>query len=100
MLTKLRWLACNEPANTARVAAVCLPHDWVLTWRLMGPGPGGDVTGLEAPVPDRSDASGTAHYSTADGRYLPEILTSSLGSVPMQPRVLAPLEAAGRTPQS
>ncbi len=30
-VTKLRWLAEHEPANAARTAAVCLPHDW-LTW--------------------------------------------------------------------
>ncbi len=34
-LTKLRWLARHEPANADRVAAVCLPHDW-LTWKLTG----------------------------------------------------------------
>src|SRR3954454_5836707 len=34
-VTKLRWLAEREPANADRVAAVCLPHDW-LTWRLAG----------------------------------------------------------------
>ena len=34
-VTKLRWLARNEPENAARVAAVALPHDW-LTWRLAG----------------------------------------------------------------
>src|SRR4029434_1119396 len=31
-LTKLRWLARIEPENARRVAAVCLPHDW-LTWK-------------------------------------------------------------------
>ena len=36
-VTKLRWLARNEPDNAARTAAVCLPHDW-LTWRLRGTG--------------------------------------------------------------
>ena len=41
-VTKLRWLAQNEPENAARVAAVSLPHDW-LTWRLAG------ATGLSAP---------------------------------------------------
>src|SRR3954463_3040002 len=41
-LTKLRWLARHEPANAARVAAVCLPHDW-LTWKLSGAGPLGTV---------------------------------------------------------
>src|SRR5215213_11813939 len=32
-VTKLRWLRDAEPAAAARVAAVCLPHDW-LTWKL------------------------------------------------------------------
>ncbi|MBI5027799.1 MAG: xylulose kinase, partial [Actinobacteria bacterium] len=39
--TKLRWLRDHEPENAARVAAVCLPHDW-LTWRLRGYGPSGE----------------------------------------------------------
>ena len=97
-LTKLHWLAENEPENAARVAAICLPHDW-LSWRLMGHGPGSGEEGLKALATDRSDASGTGYYSTADGRYLPEVLAASLGHVPVLPRVLGPLEAAGRTPQ-
>src|SRR5262249_25844787 len=36
-VTKLRWLAEHEPAEMARTAAVCLPHD-SLTWRLGGGG--------------------------------------------------------------
>ena len=36
-VTKLRWLAQHEPEQAARVAAVCLPHDW-LTWKLAGAG--------------------------------------------------------------
>src|ERR687893_726628 len=56
-VTKLRWLADAEPANAARTAAVCLPHDW-LTWRLAGAGlPRGPA--LDALVTDRGDASGT-----------------------------------------
>ncbi|MEV7572852.1 xylulokinase [Pseudarthrobacter sp. NPDC089323] len=97
-LTKLHWLAENEPENAARVAAICLPHDW-LSWRLMGHGPGSGGEGLKALATDRSDASGTGYYSTADGRYLPEVLAASLGHTPALPRVLGPLEAAGRTPQ-
>ncbi|WP_407709566.1 xylulokinase [Arthrobacter nitrophenolicus] len=97
-LTKLHWLAENEPENAARVAAICLPHDW-LSWRLMGHGPGSGGEGLQALATDRSDASGTGYYSTAEGRYLPEVLAASLGHVPVLPRVLGPLEAAGRTPQ-
>ena len=34
-VTKLRWLAENEPDNARRVRRVLLPHDW-LTWRLGG----------------------------------------------------------------
>lgn len=95
-LTKLHWLSQNEPENAAKIAAVCLPHDW-LTWRLAGYGPGSGAQGLEALVTDRSDASGTGYYSTAAGQYLPSLLSTSLGHVPIMPKVLNPLEAAGKT---
>jgi xylulokinase len=95
-VTKLRWLAEHEPENAARVAAVCLPHDW-LTWRLAGYGPGSGAEGLAALATDRSDASGTGYYSTAEGTYLPDVLATALGHAPALPRVLGPLEAAGRT---
>jgi xylulokinase len=97
-VTKLRWLAENEPENAAKTAAVCLPHDW-LTWRLAGHGPGTGKEGLAALATDRSDASGTGYYSTAEGKYLPEVLSAALGHVPALPRVLGPLETAGRTPE-
>ena len=96
-VTKLRWVAEHEPENAARVAAVCLPHDW-LTWRLAGYGPGSGAEGLAALATDRSDASGTGYYSTAEGTYLQDVLATALGHVPALPRVLGPLEAAGRTP--
>ncbi|AUZ35066.1 xylulokinase [Arthrobacter sp. PGP41] len=96
-LTKLHWLAANEPENAAKVAAVCLPHDW-LTWRLTGHGPGSGPGNLEALATDRSDASGTGYYSTATGEYLPGLLESSLGHVPLLPGVMGPLEVAGKTP--
>lgn len=95
-LTKLHWLAESEPDNASKVAAVCLPHDW-LSWRLLGHGPGSGSGNLEALVTDRSDASGTGYYSTAAGSYLPEVLESSLGHVPLLPEVLGPLEVAGKT---
>jgi len=93
-VTKLRWLAENEPENAAKVAAVCLPHDW-LTWRLAGYGPGSGGEGLAALTTDRSDASGTGYYSTAEGTYLPDVLDAALGHVPALPKVLGPLESAG-----
>ncbi len=60
-VTKLRWLAEHEPENADRMAAVCLPHDW-LTWRLAG------APGLGALRTDRGDASGTGYWSPATGR--------------------------------
>jgi xylulokinase len=96
-ITKLRWLAENEPDNAARVAAVCLPHDW-LSWRLAGFGPGSGEAGLAALRTDRSDASGTGYFSASTGEYLPDALTMSLGHVPRLPAVVGPLEAAGTTP--
>jgi xylulokinase len=90
-VTKVRWLADNEPENADRTAAVCLPHDW-LTWRLAG---GGD---LEALATDRGDASGTGYWSAADG-YRTDLLERAMhGRRPALPRVLGPSEAAGRTP--
>ncbi|MDQ0633634.1 xylulokinase [Arthrobacter pascens] len=97
-LTKLRWLAENEPENAARVAAVCLPHDW-LSWRLAGFGPGTGEAGLAALRTDRSDASGTGYYSASSGEYLPDALRAALGHVPLLPAVVGPLEIAGKTPE-
>ncbi|MEZ5164441.1 MAG: FGGY family carbohydrate kinase [Bifidobacterium adolescentis] len=31
-LTKVAWVAENEPENAKKIAAICLPHDW-LSWR-------------------------------------------------------------------
>jgi xylulokinase len=95
--TKLLWLAENEPANAAKTAAVCLPHDW-LSWRLAGFGPGTGVQGLAALRTDRSDASGTGYWSPATGRYLPEVVEHTLGHVPVLPEVLGPLESDLKTP--
>ncbi|HSK32456.1 MAG TPA: xylulokinase [Propionicimonas sp.] len=93
--TKLRWLRDHEPDNAARVAAVCLPHDW-LTWRLRGYGPAGESAlgpVLEELVTDRSDASGTAYWSPATGDYDRELLIRALGHDAILPRVLGPAES-------
>jgi xylulokinase len=96
-VTKLRWLAENEPENAARTAAVCLPHDW-LSWRLAGFGPGSGAKGLAALRTDRSDASGTGYWAPSTGSYLPDILKRTLGHVPALPHVLGPLESHLKTP--
>lgn len=95
--TKLSWLARAEPENAKRVAAVCLPHDW-LSWRLAGHGPVTSGTAaFEALATDRSDVSGTGYYDAATGEYRLDIVENVLGHVPQLPRVLGPLESQGKT---
>jgi xylulokinase len=87
-LTKLRWLARNEPENAARVAAVCLPHDW-LTWKLSG---STDIADIKT---DRSDASGTLYWSAATNSYRPDLLELGFGRQIRVPEVLGPTGIAG-----
>ncbi|MEV6488747.1 xylulokinase [Actinoplanes sp. NPDC051633] len=87
-LTKLRWLARNEPQNAARVASVCLPHDW-LTWKL------GGKKDLRT---DRSDASGTLYWSAASNEYRPDLLELGFGRRIRTPEVLGPTGVAGHLP--
>jgi xylulokinase len=90
-ITKLRWLARNEPESAARAAAVCLPHDW-LTWRLSG------ADGLDTLRTDRGDASGTGYWSPAKEAYRPDLLEYAFGRLLALPDVLGPSERAGRLP--
>jgi xylulokinase len=90
-ITKLRWLRDHEPENAARVAAVCLPHDW-LTWKLSG------STDINDLVTDRSDASGTGYWSAKDG-YRLDLLKLAFGRDDLVlPRVLGPAESGLKTP--
>jgi xylulokinase len=90
-VTKLRWLARNEPDNAARTAAVCLPHDW-LTWKLAG------AHGIDAVRTDRSDASGTGYWSAATDAYRPDLLELGFGRQIGVPEVLGPTGIAGTLP--
>ena len=91
-LTKLGWLAENEPDNLARTAAVCLPHDW-LTWKTAGEG------GLDALVTDRSDASGTCYVDRDSVTYRRDLLALAVGEDTAErmilPRILGTNEVAG-----
>lgn len=81
-LTKLAWLARNEPEAAARVHRVVLPHDYlnhVLTGRWFT---------------DRSDASGTAYYHPDTG-YQEALLHEYFGRLPELPEVLAPGASGG-----
>ncbi|MFC3689583.1 xylulokinase [Aquipuribacter hungaricus] len=91
-VSKLRWLRDAEPEAAARVAGVCLPHDW-LSWRLLGGGPGG--LGLDALVTDRGDASGTGYFDPVSGAYRRDLLERGLGHDAVLPRVLGPSESGG-----
>ena len=96
-VTKLRWLADNEPENARKIAAICLPHDW-LSWKIRG---GFEAVGLEGLCTDRSDASGTGYMDRADAAYRREILAQALRiSVEeaegiILPKICEPAEAMG-----
>ena len=96
-VTKLRWLADNEPENARKIAAICLPHDW-LSWKIRG---GFEAVGLEGLCTDRSDASGTGYMDRADAVYRREILAQALRiSVEeaegiILPKICDPVEAMG-----
>ena len=89
-VAKLRYIATDEPEHAARVAAVCLPHDWI-TWQLAG------AQGLEALRTDRGDASGTGYWSPVEGAYRHDLLMRALGHDASVPAVLGPSEPAGVT---
>ena len=96
-VTKLRWVADNEPENARKIAAICLPHDW-LSWKIRG---GFDAVGMEGLCTDRSDASGTGYMDRADAAYRREILAQALRiSVEeaegiILPKICKPAEAMG-----
>ena len=76
-LTKVAWVAENEPENAKKIAAICLPHDW-LSWRIAGYGPvaEGEDAHLEALFTDRSDASGTIYYDAASNEYRRDLIVA------------------------
>ncbi len=87
-IAKLSWLHRSEPDAWARLARVCLPHDW-LTLRLSGEF-----------VTDRGEASGTGYFNAAEEQYRLDLLAvvdSALDWTGRLPRVLGPGAAAGRT---
>ena len=78
-LTKIAWVAAHEPDNAKKIAAICLPHDW-LSWRIAGYGPvaEGEDAHLEALFTDRSDASGTIYYDAAQDEYRRDLIALAL----------------------
>ena len=87
-ISKVRWLARQEPELAARVARVLLPHDW-LTWRLAGR--------PDVATTDRGDVSGTGYWSPAAGDYRLDLLELAFDRAYDVPRVAAPHEIVGQT---
>ena len=89
-VTKIRWMADNEPENAANTAAIALPHDW-LSWQLQG---GKDLTSL---FTDRSDASGTGYFDPTTSHYREDIVRLALrhDSEITLPRIISPNEFGG-----
>ncbi len=86
-IAKLSWLHRQEPEVFNRLAAVCLPHDY-LNLRLTG-----------ELFTDRGDASGTGYWSPRDGRYRTDLLGIVDDAKPWEqalPCVLEPLATGGR----
>jgi len=88
--TKVLWVKNNEPEIAKKVAAVCLPHDY-LSWRLSEHYP--DISKI---FTDRSDASGTGYFDSINNAYLPEIFEYCLGQSAALPKVLGPKESGGK----
>jgi xylulokinase len=82
---KWAWVRAHEPESAARAAGLRLPHDWINE----------QLTG-EATT-DRGEASGSAWWSPASGRYEPGLLTLPSLAIDeaLLPRVVAPHEVAG-----
>ncbi len=85
-ISKLAWVAENEPHAIERASMVMLPHDW-LTWRLTG-----------EHVTDRGDASGSGWFdasgaTSATSMFEAAGLPADLGD--RVPHVLDPDQAAG-----
>lgn len=87
-ISKVRWLARQEPELAARVARVLLPHDW-LTWHLAGR--------PDVATTDRGDVSGTGYWSPAADDYRLDLLELAFGRAYDVPRVAAPHEIVGQT---
>jgi len=89
-VSKIRWLARVEPENAARTASVVLPHDW-LSWQL--------GARSFSPTTDRGDASGTLYYDATADSYRDDLVRRAIGHDLELPRVAAPAELIGETPQ-
>ena len=85
-VSKVRWMARNEPDNAERTSTIMLPHDY-LTWML--------ADQPHAATTDRGDASGTGYWSPIEGEYRRDLMRLALGKDVQLPRVAGPDETVG-----
>ena len=88
--TKVLWVRNHEPDIAGKVAAVCLPHDF-LSWRLSEHYPN-----IEKLFTDRSDASGTGYFDSVKNEYVESIFEYCLGKSVVLPKVLSPDQSGGQ----
>ena len=95
--TKLRWLADNEKANSEKVAAVALPHDWI-SWNLQHTA--SESKDLSKLFTDRSEASGTGYFDSSTSSYRSEIIAKALRTDReiYLPKIISPSQFGGVTP--
>ncbi|MFT9397481.1 MAG: xylulokinase [Bifidobacterium psychraerophilum] len=88
-LSKIAYVANEEPALWAQAHTILLPHDY-LTYRLCG-----------RFATDRSEASGTGYFNSERNEYVPDLITLAVqghgptGDELTLPDVLAPNDRAG-----
>lgn len=90
-ISKLAWVAENEPELIEATRRVMLPHDY-LTYRLTG-----------AHVTDRGDASGTGWYDAVNDQLILDPLRSATGTADWAdrlPTVLGAMTPAGELNQT
>jgi xylulokinase len=90
--SKIRWFSQNEIDNSRKVAAFCLPHDY-LSWKLS------DSNNIADLVTDRSDASGTGYFDSVNNKYVEKIFQRAYlsDSKVILPKVLGPNESTLKT---
>jgi len=95
--TKLRWLADVEKDNSAKVAGVALPHDW-LSWQLQHAK--GEALDFSKLFSDRSEASGTGYFDPTTSQYRRDILARALRTEREinLPKIISPSQFGGTTP--
>ena len=85
--SKVLWVKEKEEKNCKKIAAICLPHDY-LSWKLSG------SKNIKDIFTDRSDASGTGYFDPKTNSYDLSIIKEIIGDQReiVLPKVMGPIE--------